>query len=438
VGRHVWRTSAPFRGLVLLLTHLSGALPVFAQQDALPSPLTLEQALVIADETHPDRQIADAALARAVARSRQVAAADDIQLGFTAALRAVEPSENAINQSHNDSLARLNLSKQLYDFGRTARAEEAAAATLSSREWQLREVRLQRRLDVMQRFFAVLLADLEYARDNEALSTAYIRFDRARTKQELGKVSDIDLLELESLYQQSRLQTNVSRNKQRITRSQLAISLNRPLDLPRYLVAPEWEVKAPSEELEVWVARVLQENPHLRSLRAEVDAAVKQLQAAEAEDNPVLRGELEAANYQRELGGRDPFTAALVFEMPLYAGQRVDARAAEQRALVQQKQAELAAHELALHQQVLDIWMELDQLRLQGEALQVTGDYRDLYLDRSRTLYDLDMQTDLGDSMSKIADIQWRKAQNKFDSLLLLARLKALAGENLKEGAPLE
>lgn len=435
MGGHVWRKSA-LGGLWILGSQLAGALPAFAQQESLPSPLTLEQALAFADAAHPDRQIADASLAQAEARSRQVEATDDFQLGFTASLRAVDPSKTAIYQTHDDSLARLNLSKQLYDFGRTARAEEAAAATLSSREWQLREVRLQRRLDVMQRFFAVLLADLEYARDNEALSTAYISFDRALNKQELGRVSDIDLLELESLYQQSRLQMNVSRNKQRITRSQLAISLNRPLDLPRHLVAPDWEVEAPSEELEVWIGRVLQENPRLRSLRAEVDAAVKQLQASEAEDNPVLRGELEAASYQRELGGRDPFTAALVFEMPLYSGRRVDAKAAEQRALLQQKQAELAAYELALHQQVLDIWMAFDQLRLQAEALLVTADYRDLYLDRSRTLYDLDMQTDLGDSMSQIADIQWRKAQNRFDSLLLLARLKALAGESLMEGAP--
>ena len=54
--------------------------------------------------------------------------------------------------------------------------------------------------------------------------------------------------------------------------------------------------------------------------------------------------------------------------------------------------------------------MEFDRLKLQEEALQVTSDYRDLYLDRSRTLYELDMQTDLGDSMSKIADMQWQKA----------------------------
>ena len=402
----------------------------------LPSPLSLEQALSLADDTHPDLVLANAALAQAQARSRQVQAADDMELGFTAELRAVEPSDIAYYQSHNDSLARLNLSKQLYDFGRTARAEEAAAAELDSRKWLLQSARQQQRLDVMNRFFAVLLADLKYARDNEALSIAYVRYDRASNKNKLGKVSDIDLTELESVYQQARNELASSRNRQRITRSQLAISLNRPTDLPAELVTPELEVTKLEGELDGWVTRVLQENPRLLGLRAEVEAAQKQLQASEAEDNPVLRGELEAATYNRELGGRDPLSAALVFELPLYSGNRVDAAAAERRAQVQQKQAELAAYELQLRQQVLEIWMDLDRLGTQREALQVTSDYRDLYLDRSRTLYDMDMQTDLGDSMTQIADIQWQKARNRFDILLAQARLKALAGSLLKDPEP--
>jgi outer membrane protein TolC len=406
-----------------------------AQQDPLPSPLTLEQALAIADQAHPDRMLADAALEQARARYRQAAAVDDFELGFTAELRAIDPSEIAVYQTHNDSLARLNLSKQLYDFGRSARAEEAAEAALDSQQWQLQEVRQQRRLEVMQRFFDVLLADLQHARDNEALAIAYIRYDRAVNRQELGKASDIEVLALESRYQQVRRRTTASSNQQRITRSQLAISLNRPNDLPADLAIPELEPETLEQEVGGWVDRALLENPRLRSLRADVEAARKQLQASEAADNPVLRGELEAATYERELGGRNPLTAALVFELPLYSGNRIDAKTAEQRALLQQKEAEYASYELQVRQQVLDIWLELDRLRLQAEELQVTADYRDLYLDRSRTLYELDMQTDLGDSMSQIADIQWQRAKNKYAMLLQQARLKALAGELLKQGA---
>jgi outer membrane protein TolC len=400
-----------------------------AQENPLPSPLTLEQALTIADQAHPDRLLADAALEQARARYRQAGAVNDFELGFSAELRAIDPSEIAVYQTHNDSLARLNLSKQLYDFGRSARTQEAAEAALDSQKWQLQEIRLQRRLEVMQRFFEVLLADLQYARDNEALAIAYIRYDRAVNRQELGKASDIDVLDLQSRFQQVRLRSAASANQQRISRSQLAISLNRPNDLPADLATPELELEALGQEVGDWLDRALSENPRLRSLRADVEAARKQLRASEAADNPVLRGELEAATYERELGGRNPLSAALIFELPLYSGNRNDAKTAEQRALLQQREAELASYELQVRQQVLDIWLELERLRLQAQELEVTADYRDLYLDRSRTLYELDMQTDLGDSMSQIADIQWQKAKNRYAMLLQQARLKALAGD---------
>ncbi|PVV10609.1 MAG: hypothetical protein B6D77_08290 [gamma proteobacterium symbiont of Ctena orbiculata] len=416
--------------LLLLMVFLLQSQPVCAEEP-LPSPLTLEYALGLADHAHPERSLAEADLAQARALSEQVEADDDMRLSLTAELRVIEPSEIAVYDSRNDSLARLNLSKRLYDFGRTSHAQEAAEAGLASRQWQLLQVRQQRRLNVMARFFDVLLADLEFARDNEALSIDYIRFDRARTRNELGKVSDVDMLELEATYQQALRRMTASRNRQRITRSQLAISLNRPLDLPAELESPQFEPLAELPEIEELVEKALRENPKRKLLQAELHAATKQLQASEAEDNPVLRAELQAATYQRELGGRNPLTAALVFELPLYQGNRVMSGIAEQRAIVNRKQAELAAYELKLRQQLLDYWMELDRLKVEREGLLVTGDFRDLYLDRSRTLYELDMAADLGDSMSQIADVQLQRARNDYQIQLTHARIKALTGDLL-------
>ncbi|MEJ2619478.1 MAG: TolC family protein [Candidatus Thiodiazotropha sp.] len=425
--------SSSNRAAILLLFLLSAAGGVALAAEPLPSPLTLEFALNLADSQHPDRNLADAALAQAEAAKQLADANDDLRVDLSAELRAIEPSEIATYQTHNDSLARLRISKQLYDFGRTAHALEAAEANLESRRWQLLEVRQQRRLDVMARYFNVLLADLENARDTEALSIDYIRFDRARTKNELGRVSDVEMLELESRYQQARRKVTLSGNRQRITRSQLAISLNRPLDLPAKLEEPAFEAVDEIEEVDQLVVLALTGNPRMQKLKAELQAAQKQLQASESARNPVLRAELEAAAYERELGGRNPLTAALVFEVPLYQGSRVDADSAGQRAKVQQKQAELAAYELALRQQVLDYWMELNQLRVAAEEISITGDYRDLYLDRSRTLYELDLSSDLGDSMTQIADIQFQQAKNRYQTQLALAHLKALTGGLLQQ-----
>ncbi|WP_316366249.1 TolC family protein [Candidatus Thiodiazotropha sp. CDECU1] len=430
VNREVLSLDIRQVALLLLMAFLLQSQPVCAEEP-LPSPLTLEYALGLADHAHPERSLAEADLAQARALSEQAEADDDMRLSLTAELRVIEPSEIAVYDSRNDSLARLNLSKRLYDFGRTSHALEAAEAGLASRQWQLLQVRQQRRLNVMARFFDVLLADLEFARDNEALSIDYIRFDRARTRNELGKVSDVDMLELEATYQQALRRMTASRNRQRITRSQLAISLNRPLDLPAELESPQFEPLAELPEIEELVEKALRENPKRKLLQAELHAAKKQLQASEAEDNPVLRAELQAATYQRELGGRNPLTAALVFELPLYQGNRVMSGIAEQRAIVNRKQAELAAYELKLRQQLLDYWMELDRLKVEREGLLVTGDFRDLYLDRSRTLYELDMAADLGDSMSQIADVQLQRARNDYQIQLTHARIKALTGDLL-------
>jgi outer membrane protein TolC len=283
----------------------------------------------------------------------------------------------------------------------------------------------------MARFFDVLLADLEHARDNEVLAIDFIRFDRARAKNELGKVSDIDMIALESAYQQTLRKMTSSRNRQRITRSQLAISLNRPLDLPAELESPQFASIGELPEIEVLVEKGLRDNLKIKTLQAELQAAKKRLQASEAQDNPILRAELEAAAYKRELGGRNPLTAALVIELPLYQGGRVASDIAEQRALVGRKQAELAAYELVLRQQLLDFWMELERLRVERKEIEVTGDFRDLDLDRSRTLYELDMAADLGDSMSQIADLLLQRAKNDFQIQLTHARIKALTGELL-------
>jgi outer membrane protein TolC len=418
-----------------LLLVVSGPLPAAGPLEPLPTPLTLEQALRLADQSHPERELADAALRKARAEQAEVAAADDLEVQFSTALSAVEPSPVAEDQSHNDNWASLRLSKQLIDFGRTESALAAADAAAQGRSWHLIDVRQQRRLQVMARYFDVLLADLEQARDNEAMSIAYVDWDRARNRNELGQVSDIRVLELESTYQKARLRVNASQQKQRISRSLLAVSLDRPDDLPADLVYPSALEPRSLPEVEELTRQALHNNPSLLALRADVEALEQRLRAVAAEDNPVLRAELEAASYNRDLGGRNPLTASLVLEVPLFSGNRVDARLARERAHLQENRARLRVYELEMRQQLLEQWLELQRLQIRRQELQVTGDYRDLYLERSRTLYDLEVTTDLGDSMTQIADLQLQQAANDLQIRLTRAKLDALTGVLLPDPA---
>lgn len=95
------------------------------------------------------------------------------------------------------------------------------------------------RLLILARYLDVLLADLSYTRHNEALAVAYILFDRARARMELGQFSELRVAELETEYEDVLRERAASEAAQRLTRALLAQALGRPGDLPRDLVEPQ-------------------------------------------------------------------------------------------------------------------------------------------------------------------------------------------------------
>jgi len=425
------------RGLATLAACL-GLLAGAPRADELSDPLTLEQALRLADLTHPELTRADAQVAAARAEQARADAGDNARVDLELAARLVEPSPAARTSepSSNDSWAKLRISKPLYDFGRTERLTAAADAELRGRELDLLDVRQQRRLQVMARYFDVLLADLGQARDNETMAIAYVRLDRMRARHHLGQVADLTLLELESRYQELLRRQRTSQAQQRATRSRLALALNRPDQLPANLEYPAPPAARALGEVEDLVTLALSDNPRLRALRAGVAAADQRAAATLAGNGAVLRGELEAAAYQRSLGSSDPFTAALVLAIPLSSGGALEAEVAQRHAQTRERQAELALQELKLRQSVLDLWLELQTLEARRQELEALGAFRELDLDRSRTLYELEYTSDLGDAMARIAELRLLKAENQYRITLVWARLDALTGRLLGGGGP--
>ena len=58
----------------------------------------------------------------------------------------------------------------------------------------------------------------------------------------------------------------------------------------------------------------------------------------------------------------------------------------------------------------------------------VQDDYRELYLDRSRALYEMEVRTDLGDAMVQMSAVRLDRARAVFDWMLTRAQLAALSG----------
>jgi outer membrane protein TolC len=407
----------------------------FAQDSAsvarLPEPLTLEQALSLADDArHPELAIVQADHDIAAAEVEQAEANTGLDVSLLGRLRFVQPPDISPDQSHDDHQLSLFVRKRLYDFGRTGSSVEAADADLKGQQWRLIDARNERRIEIMARYFDVLLADLKFARDNEEMATAYVSYDKAKDRNELGQLSDIVLLKTESYYQEVRHRRFESQANQRITRARLANALNRPDQLPATLVAPDLPGNDRNlPDVDELFSQAIDKNPMILALRERLRAGQERIDAARAEYLPTLDGELEVSRYSRKLGSYDDWRAGIVVDIPLYTGGRVSSSVLKERARMARIKALLNKQEMSIRQAVLETWSDLDTLRVEREEVRALHDYRELYLDRSRALYELEVKTDLGDAMVQTSEVRLRAASTEYRTALAWARLHALLGK---------
>ncbi len=401
----------------------------------MPQPLTLEAALSMVEGQHPSLAIARADLAAAQARLQESEASTGVKAGIEGRLRWVEPAESAPDAGRDDHRARLYVSKRLYDSGQSAARRSSALATIQGSEFTYVDAHAQQRIEVMARYFDVLLADLEYARDNEALAVGYVGLDRLRNDYELGRVSDIDLLQKEDEYQALRYQWQMSGNRQRSTRARLAIALNRPGELPADLVSPELPaLQRVLPDYELLRDKAMSDNPRVQALRRQLEGARYSIQAAEAQSGITVDAEVEALEYSREFASSDQWRAGVVVHVPLFDSGQGDARVAYAQAQRQRLAAQLQQAEQEVAQEVLELWLELGTLQARLEQVRVGEDYRDLYLDRSRAEYEMELKSDLGDAMVRLSEAQLYSAQVRFEAALAWERLDALIGGELTLG----
>ena len=398
--------------------------------------LTLDEALAAVSAAHPDRRVAESELALSRADREQAASRQDFSLFLDGSLRTGRRPDDDWKP---DNIGRIVARKPLLDFGRSSQAVAAADQEIAARQTALFNVENLRRIDIMARYFDVLLADQQYVVDNEFMTVAYLDWDKARERFELGIGSRPDLLRLEAFYQDWRERRSASLQRMRSTRQKLAHTIYRPSKLPTELVEPELKDNArPLPEYESLLPWVIARNPRVLTLQAQAGAADARLAAVRAERNPTLDAEVIGGGYSRESTTRDELSAGLVFNIPLYQGRRVDARMERERAQKERSVAELEKLKLDLADTLLATLQEIEWLRDSGRpAADKQMEYRDWALERARAEYELELKTNLGSSMAETQAAQLRHKQVEYRLALALARLEALSGGSLPpvEGA---
>ena len=394
------------------------------------APLTLDAALAAVSAAHPDRRLAESDLALSRADRELASSGQDFSLFLDGAART---GRRLDGDWKPDNVGRIVARKPLLDFGRTGHAVAAADQEIAARQAALLNVESLRRIDIMARFFDVLLADQQYVAENEFMTVAFLDWDKARERFEQGVGNRSALLRLEALFQDWRERRNASQQRMRSVRQKLAHAMHRPDMLPAELAVPDLPGNArPVPGYDALLPWVMQHNPRMRVLQAQLAAADARLASIRAERNPVLDAEVIGGGYSRESGMRDELSAGLVFNIPLYQGARVDARVARELAQKDRRAAELEKFQLDLADALLDTLQEIQWLRDSGiTAADKQVEYRDWALERARAEYELELKTSLGSSMAETQTAQLRRKQMEYRLALALARLEALSGGSL-------
>ena len=403
---------------------------------ASAEPLTLEEALATVAAPHPDRLIAESDLALARADRDQMASIQDFRLFIDGTLAG---GEGEFGGWRANNLGRIVARKPLFDFGRSSQAVAAADQNVAASQTALFHVQSLRRIDIMARFFDVLLADMQYAADNEFMAVAYVSWENAQDRFKVGQISQPELVKLEAEYQNSRERREASLKQVRSSRQKLAHAMYRPGNLPTELAEPDLPSNTrPVAEYESLLPWVMEKNPRVQVLQSKLAAADARIAAMRAEANPMLDAEVVGADFSRISNTRDNISAGVVFLIPLYQGGRVDALVAREMAQKERSAAELEKLKLELADSLLLTLQEIEWLRSSARvAADKQIEYRDWALERSRAEYELELKTNLGTSMADTQVAALRRKQVEYQLALALARLEAMSGGSLPplEGA---
>ncbi|MDH3343152.1 MAG: TolC family protein [Gammaproteobacteria bacterium] len=421
------------RPALIILACLIYADGIQAQKpESLPTPLTLEYVLNMPAHMSPTFMRQQASLLQLQSQQMQVTAQDGLNVDLQGRLGKRE----FFNEAQDYNRAVLHLGVPLYDAGRADSDVQAWSLDAKASEYRLRSIEQQFRLDLMRAYFNVLLADLRYRIDNEAMAIAYVTLDKIRDAHELGLASDTELYESEEKYQKALLKRQRALADLRRLPMLLINAMGYPnselpdLKLPQLSVPP-----ASLSELEHYLNLALNNNPNILAAKQAYNASQHRVASAQAEDGPAIRADAwlgQLSSYPEVREGN--WHAEISVNIPLYDGGLGKSRVDRERAQGLKDRADIFDIEQQVRQQVIDLYFQLELLAVKKKVVASSQTSADFNLDYKRALYENEQQTDLGDAMVRISQTHYDALEFDLNSALLWAKMQALTGvENLAE-----
>ncbi len=398
----------------------------FTHSAQLPNPLTLGDTLKLANEhNYAEKQQLlniDAEQHRLIDWKNQYGITTSIDLQ----LAQRSDYGSAVDNSHAFVHLKKTLYNQAIEIGKDTQQNTLNNATLSFQQLQQ-----DKTIEVMRSFFDIILADMSYETIMENLSILAVREGRIKDDYDIQHASELELLEKKTSTQASQIQRIKVESEQIKTRAKLAQLLNVNYEnRPDEVIKPDYKSLFKKDLADFSdYQKKLTNNLKLKQLKQYLLSIGRQISQQKDNLGIVINSSVRLGEqgYQREKNGQ--WRAGLQLSVPFGANTKQDSKISQLIIQSKKKQLEIEKVQQDLLREALDYHFNLSALRQTHKALIVELDYRDLYLEKARADYELEIKSDIGTAMVNYTDTEKKLAENEFNYIITLKKLHHLIGE---------
>lgn len=394
-------------------------------------PLRLVDAVGYAQYSDPSNRLLELDYELAREALQHLESGNRLEARLLVVPQHADRAAKGMSNSEDDSYARLELSNPIHDLGLRSASIDQAATNLDIARRTVENAIQQRRLTIMKHFFDVLLADLDYGVKNEKMTLAFLRFNRHREEMDLYQAhAEVDVLALESIYRERFHIREQAAIEQLVSRRKLGMLMGLAEYVPRTLLQPVLSTYIEREVLdyEVMLEQVLEYSHEMIAAKLQVKQAQQAMTVVEKRYQPSVKANLEATEWTQEVGSRNSASIDLQLELPLVSGSRKSHERKKAVIDIQRAEARVAEVEQKLRTQVLELWRTISLNQVDLEAARVRSDYRDQYMDRARTLYELEESADIGDAQAEQLRSYLEMKRVEFELTLAWCRYDMMRG----------
>lgn len=415
-----------------------GVLPLAAQTP--PEPLSLEQALEIADRANPDYQLARLQIAGAEAQAAVVKSGLKPQL--TAFLQAAYQTTNLQGIGltfpgvpdrvgpFSTFNVRPQLTQTVFDAQLLANTRAARARVVLTREQSL-TVREQVRAAVID-FYLLALQASSRLRAAEARVRSFdaIR-QQVADRVEAGSANQLDLARAVEQVERARIQVTYAKRDRDVITTQLVRALGITVTGPAELRPVAQTVALPLKQDDA-LALAMAERPEMKSVLARRAVLEQELKAAQRERWPKFGIAADAGAYGATIPSVvSTYTVAGTATIPIWTSGRIENEIKGTKIRLEQWEQERRQTELAISQEVAQACLEAQAAETARKSAGLAADAARQSLELAKLRYEAGMTTNLDvvTAQSNLSEAEEEEIRTTFDGLLARARLARAQGD---------